>query len=61
MQRKEIMQHLNTSSLREQYKRERNLASRDALIGGIILAIIGGVTVAMAVRGFCMLVVAIHG
>ena len=52
---------INTKSLREQYKRERNLASRDALIGGIILAIIGGVTVAMAVRGFCMLVVAIHG
>ena len=52
---------INTKSLREQYKRERNLASRDALIGGIFLAVIGGVTIAMAVRGFCLLVVAIHG
>ena len=49
---------LNTPYLRAQYKRERMQSSRDALIGGIILAIIGGVTVAMAVRGACWLIMA---
>ena len=49
---------INTPYLRETYKRERNLMSRDILIGGIILAIIGGVTVALAVRGACWLIMA---
>jgi len=49
---------LNTPYLREKFKRERNLMSRDILIGGIILAIIGGVTVALAVRGACWLIMA---
>ena len=52
---------INTKSLREQYKRERNLASRDALIGGIILSVIGGVTVALIIRGACLLIVKIGG
>jgi hypothetical protein len=52
---------MNTHTLRNKYKQIRNQASRDAFIGGIILAVIGGLTVALAVRGFCMLVVAIHG
>ena len=52
---------INTPYLREKFKRERNLTSRDALIGGIILAIMGGVTIALAVRGFCLLIVTIHG
>ena len=52
---------INTKSLREQYKRERNLASRDAVIGSVILLILGGITCAVIVRGLCLLVVAIHG
>ena len=52
---------INTKSLREQYKRERNLASRDVAIGGIILAVLGGVTLAVCVRLVCLGLVAIHG
>ena len=52
---------INTKSLREQYKRERNLATRDAAIGFVILLILGALTFALLVRGACMLLVAIHG
>ena len=52
---------INTPTLRAQYKRERNQSSRDAVIGSVILLILGGITCAVIVRGACLLVVAIHG
>lgn len=50
---------INSKSLRNQYKQIRNQTSRDVVIGGFVLAVLGGVTVALAVRGVCLLIVAI--
>lgn len=50
---------INTKSLRSEYSIIRKQASRDAVIGGVILAILGGLTIALIVRGFCLLIVVI--
>lgn len=49
---------LNTHSLRQQYKIERLRIARDAMIGGLIITISGGLAIAGIVSLACLLITA---
>lgn len=50
---------LNTKQLRSEYKIIKNKINRDAMIGGLIIAIIGAFLISLMVRGACLLIMAL--